>query len=212
MRQYPFVAYIPVVGYFLLQRRCTDCHQSINFRYPLVEVLTGALFGLVSWHYGSSLAGLEALLFVAAMITLTFIDFENHILPDVITIPLLWVGLLVNLGGTFTPLPNAVLGAVAGYSAFWFLYWLYKRLTGKEGMGYGDFKLLAAIGAWLGWQMLPLVILTSTILGTIVGISLIILGRHDRNIPIPFGPYLATAGIVAMLWGSTLNQYIPTFI
>ena len=197
---------IPVVSYLVLRGRCGHCSAPISRRYPLVELLTAALSGYVAWHFGYGLAAAGALCFVWAMIALTFIDLDTQLLPDDITLPLLWLGLLFNLGDTFTSLPEAVVGAMAGYLALWSIFWLFKLTTGKEGMGYGDFKLLAAIGAWLGWQTLPLTILLSSVVGAIVGISLIAFARHGRNTPIPFGPYLAAAGVIAMLWGDTINR------
>ena len=211
-RQVQALENIPILSYLLLKGRCKGCDKPISPRYPLVEALTGLLFGYAAWRYGLSLAAAGALLFIAAMIALTFIDFDTQLLPDDITLPLLWAGLLLNLGNTFTTLPNAVIGAAAGYLALWSVYWLFKLATGKEGMGYGDFKLLAAIGAWLGWQLLPLVILLSSVVGAVVGIALIMLARHGRNVPIPFGPYLATAGVIALFWGKWLNQtYLGLF-
>jgi leader peptidase (prepilin peptidase)/N-methyltransferase len=197
---------IPVISYLLLRGRCGGCGATISIRYPLVEVLTAVLFGLAAWKLGSGAAAVGAMLFLAAAVALTFIDFDTQLLPDDITLPLLWAGLLFNLFGVFTDLRSAVAGAVAGYLALWFVYWGFKLVTGKEGMGYGDFKLLAAIGAWLGWQMLPLTILLSSFVGAIVGIVLIVLARHGRNVPIPFGPYLAAAGVIALFWGKQLNQ------
>ncbi|CAG1016111.1 partial leader peptidase HopD, partial [Rhizobiaceae bacterium] len=141
-----------------------------------------------------------------ALLALTFIDFDTQLLPDDITLPLLWLGLLFNLSGMFTDVGSAVIGAIAGYLALWSVYWLFKLATGKEGMGYGDFKLLAAIGAWLGWKLLPLVILLSSLVGAVVGIALIVAARHGRNVPIPFGPYLAGGGLIALFWGQTLTQ------
>jgi leader peptidase (prepilin peptidase)/N-methyltransferase len=203
---------IPILSYLLLKGKCKGCGKAISLRYPLVEAVTGLLFGYAAWRYGATFAGAGALLFIAAMIALTFIDFDTQLLPDDITLPLLWAGLLLNLGGTFTTLSNAVTGAAAGYLALWSVYWLFKLATGKEGMGYGDFKLLAAIGAWLGWQMLPLVILLSSVVGALVGIVLIVLARHGRNVPIPFGPYLAAAGVIALFWGQWLNRtYLGLF-
>lgn len=197
---------IPILSYLLLKGRCRGCGQSISLRYPIIEALTGLLFGYAAWHFGATLAGVGALIFIAAIIALTFIDADTQLLPDDITLPLLWAGLLVNLANTYTTLPNAVLGAAAGYLALWSVFWLFKLATGKEGMGYGDFKLLAAIGAWLGWQLLPLVILLSSLVGAVVGIALIALAKHGRNVPIPFGPYLAAAGLIALFWGNTLNR------
>jgi leader peptidase (prepilin peptidase)/N-methyltransferase len=203
---------IPLLSYLLLKGRCKGCGKPISLRYPLVEAVTGLLFGLAAWRFGLSLAGAGAMLFVAAMVALTCIDFDTQLLPDDITLPLLWAGLLVNLSGTFTSLTSAVAGAAAGYLALWSVYWLFKLATGKEGMGYGDFKLLAAIGAWLGWQLLPLVILLSSLVGAVVGIALIVLARHGRNVPIPFGPYLAAAGVIALFWGNQINQaYLGAF-
>jgi leader peptidase (prepilin peptidase) / N-methyltransferase len=197
---------IPILSYLIQKGRCKGCGKGISSRYPLVEAFTGLLFGYAAWHFGFTLALGGALLFIAAMVTLTFIDFDTQLLPDDITLPLIWAGLLINLNGTFATLSNAVIGAAAGYLALWLVYWAFKLATGKEGMGYGDFKLLAAIGAWFGWQMLPLTILLSSFVGALVGIALIVLARHGRNVPIPFGPYLAAAGVIALFWGKTLNQ------
>jgi len=197
---------IPVISYLLLRGKCKGCGAHISARYPIVELVSGLLSGYAAWHFGFGLAALGALLFVWALLALTFIDFDTQMLPDDITLPLLWLGLLLNLAHTYTDLQGAVIGAVAGYLALWGVYWLFKLATGKEGMGYGDFKLLAAIGAWLGWQMLPLVILTSSLVGAVVGITLIVAARHGRNVPIPFGPYLAGGGLIALFWGQTLTQ------
>lgn len=203
---------IPLLSYFALQGRCRNCKHSISLRYPLVEALTAVLFAYSAWRFGYSLATLGVMGFSAAMIALTFIDFDTQLLPDDITLPLIWAGLLINLNGTFASLPHAVIGATAGYLALWSVYWLFKFATGKEGMGYGDFKLLAAIGAWLGWQALPLTILLSSLVGAFVGVSLIVLAKQGRNVPIPFGPYLATAGLIALFWGDTLNRtYLGLF-
>ena len=197
---------IPILSYLLLRGRCKGCGATISMRYPIVEALSALLSGYAAWHFGFGTAGLAALLFIWALLALTFIDFDTQLLPDAITQPLLWLGLLLNLDGTFTSLPNAVIGAVAGYLVLWSVYWLFKLATGKEGMGYGDFKLLAAIGAWLGWSLLPLTILLSSLVGAVVGIVLIIFARHGRNIPIPFGPYLAGGGLIALFWGEPLTQ------
>ena len=205
-RQVAALENIPILSYLLLQGRCKGCGKPIGLRYPLVEAVSGLLFGLAAWRFGPTLAAAGAMLLVAAMVALTCIDFDTQLLPDDLTLPLLWAGLLINLNGTFATLPNAVIGAAAGYLSLWLVYWLFKLATGKEGMGYGDFKLLAAIGAWLGWQLLPLVILLSSLVGAVVGIALIVLARHGRNVPIPFGPYLATAGVIALFWGEQINQ------
>ena len=200
---------IPVVSYVLLRGRCRHCGAGISKRYPIVEVITAALSGYAAWHFGYGLAALGGLLFIWTMMALTFIDLDTQLLPDDLTLPLLWLGLLFNLGDTFTDLPSAVIGAMAGYLALWSVYWLFKLATGKEGMGYGDFKLLAAIGAWLGWQILPLTILLSSLVGALVGMALIVFARHGRNVPIPFGPYLAAAGVIALFWGESLtNHYL----
>ena len=202
---------IPVLSFLFLRGRCRGCSQPISWRYPIVEALTGLLFGVVAWLLGPTLAAAGAMGFVAAMVALTFIDFDTQLLPDDITLPLLWAGLLLNISGTYTDLTSSVVGAVAGYLSLWTVYWLFKLATGKEGMGYGDFKLLAAIGAWLGWKMLPLTILLSSLVGALVGIALIVLAKRGRNVPIPFGPYLATAGIIALFWGKPLTQaYLGT--
>ncbi len=203
---------IPVASYLALGGKCSACKTPISPRYPMVEALSGMLSGYIAWRYGLSAAMFGALIFSWAMIALAFIDLDTFYLPDSITLPLLWLGLLVNTGAVFTDLHSAVIGAVAGYLALWTVFWGYKFATGKEGMGYGDFKLLAAIGAWLGWQMLPLSILLSSLLGAAVGIGLITLARHGRNVPIPFGPYLAIAGLVALFWGEPLTrQYLNLF-
>jgi len=197
---------IPVVSYLLLRGRCRGCHAAISLRYPLVELTSGVLSGYAAWHFGYGATAVAALLFIWFLLALTCIDFDTQLLPDDLTLPLLWLGLLVNLNGVFVDLASAVAGAMAGYLLLWGVYWLFKLLTGKEGMGYGDFKLLAAIGAWLGWQMLPLVILLSSLVGATVGILLILLARHGRNIPIPFGPYLAGGGLIALFWGNQITH------
>jgi leader peptidase (prepilin peptidase)/N-methyltransferase len=203
---------LPLLSYLVLKGCCKACGKPISPRYPLVEALTGLLFAYAAWRFGYSLATLGAMGFIAAMIALTFIDFDTQLLPDDITLPLLWAGLLVNLNGVFTSLAHAVIGAAAGYLVLWSVYWLFKLATGKEGMGYGDFKLLAAIGAWLGWQALPLTILLSSLVGAVVGVALIVLAKQGRNVPIPFGPYLATAGLIALFWGDALNRsYLGLF-
>jgi leader peptidase (prepilin peptidase)/N-methyltransferase len=197
---------IPLLSYLFLRGKCKACAAPISLRYPVVEAISGLLSAYAAWHFGFGLAGLAAIIFVWAMIALTFIDFDTQLLPDDITLPLLWLGLLLNLNGAYTTLQNAVIGAVVGYLTLWSVYWLFRLATGKEGMGYGDFKLLATIGAWLGWTLLPLVILLSSVVGAVVGISLIIFTKHGRNIPIPFGPYLAGGGLIALFWGQSLTQ------
>ncbi|HWH47553.1 MAG TPA: A24 family peptidase [Burkholderiales bacterium] len=203
---------IPILSYLFLRARCSACKAPISVRYPIVEALSGVLSGYIGWRYGLTLATVGALFLVWSLIALTVIDIDTQLLPDDITLPLIWLGLLMNLNGTFVPLQGAVIGAVAGYLSLWAVYWLFKLATGKEGMGYGDFKLLAAIGAWLGWKMLPVVILLSSLVGAIVGISLIIFARHGRNTPIPFGPYIAAAGLIALFWGESINRtYLQLF-
>lgn len=203
---------IPLLSWAWLKGKCSACGTRISWRYPLVESLTGVAFAYCAVRFGFTLAGIGAAVFVTVLIALCFIDFDTQLLPDSLTLPLLWLGLLVNIPGTFTDLASAVIGAVAGYLALWSIYWLFKLIAKKEGMGYGDFKLLAAIGAWTGWKMLPLVILASSVIGAIVGILLIVLARHGRDVPIPFGPYLAGAGIVALFWGAPLTHtYLRIF-
>lgn len=197
---------IPILSYLALRGKCRQCGSAISLRYPIVEAASGILSAYAAWHFGFGLAAVAAILFLWAMIALTFIDFDTQLLPDDITLPLLWLGIIFNLNGTFTSLSNSIIGAIAGYLVLWSVYWLFKLVTGKEGMGYGDFKLLAAIGAWLGWSMLPLVIMLSSVVGAVVGIILIIAANHGRNIPIPFGPYLAGGGLIALFWGPQLTQ------
>lgn len=197
---------IPVVSYLFLRGRCAVCRTKISIRYPVVEILCGILSAAVAWHFGVGFAALGALLLTWALVALTFIDFDHQLLPDSITLPFLWLGLAFNLFATYTDSASSLIGAMAGYGALWSVYHVFKLLTGKEGMGYGDFKLLAMLGAWMGWQALPAVILISSLVGAIVGIALILLRGHDRNIPIPFGPYIATAGWITLLWGSELTD------
>jgi leader peptidase (prepilin peptidase)/N-methyltransferase len=197
---------IPLLSFIWLRGRCAHCHHPISWRYPVIEALTGALSAFVAWRYGVTFTTAAALVFCWSLLVLSFIDLDMQLLPDNITLPLVWAGIAVNLGGTFTDLHSAVLGAIAGYLALWSVYWLFKLATGKEGMGYGDFKLLSAIGAWLGWQMLPLVILLSSLIGALAGIALIVFGRHGRSVPIPFGPYLACAGLIALFWGPAIME------
>jgi leader peptidase (prepilin peptidase)/N-methyltransferase len=195
---------IPVLSYLWLRGRCSACAAAIPVRYPLVELAAGLLAGAVAWQFGFTGQAVVTLVLVWALIALAVIDLDTQLLPDDITLPLLWLGLLVNVWGTFVPLDEAVIGAAVGYLALWSVYHLFRLLTGKEGMGYGDFKLLAALGAWLGWTLLPLVILASSLIGALIGIAMIVLAGHDRARPIPFGPYLVLAGLVALFWGRPL--------
>ncbi|MDA8329580.1 MAG: A24 family peptidase [Betaproteobacteria bacterium] len=199
---------IPVISYMLLRGRCAGCAGHISLRYPIIELLSSALSVSAALLLTDHAQALVALPFIWAMIALTFIDLDTQLLPDAITLPLLWLGLLLNLNGTFVPLSTAVGGAMAGYLSLWSVYWLFKLITGKEGMGHGDFKLLAAIGAWLGWSILPLVILLSSAVGAITGLLLIVVGGHRRSIPIPFGPYLAGGALIALIWGKPLSIWL----
>ena len=197
---------IPVLSWLMLRGKCSSCHTKISPRYPVVELLTGLLSLAVVWQFGATWQAVGGLVFVWALIALAFIDFDTNLLPDSLTLPLLWLGLIFNLASTYTTLPEAVIGAIAGYLVLWSIYWLFKLATGKEGMGYGDFKLLAAIGAWLGWELLPVTLLLSSVVGALVGIAMIVLIKHDRRVPIPFGPYLAGGGLVALFFGDQLTR------
>ena len=198
---------IPIISWLVLGGKCKGCKTSISARYPLVEALTGALIGAVAYKFGYSYAALFAFIFVFALVALTFIDFDTQLLPDDITLPLLWIGLIFNFNNGFTDLKSAVLGAILGYLILWSVYWLFKLATGKEGMGYGDFKLLAAIGAWFGWQLLPAVILLSSVLGAVIGIGMILFRGKSGGTAIPFGPFLALGGIAALFFGQQLASF-----
>lgn len=204
---------IPVISYAFLGGKCSNCKTTISIRYPIIELATGILSIVAVAYFGVSWNGLAALLFTWSLIALTMIDLDTYLLPDDITLPLLWLGLIINSFGMFTDLPSALWGAVAGYLSLWMVYQLFKLVTGKEGMGFGDFKLLAALGAWMGWQMLPQIILLSSLVGAVIGITMIVVRGRDKNIPIPFGPYLAIAGWIAFIWGDTINQtYLKLFV
>jgi leader peptidase (prepilin peptidase) / N-methyltransferase len=198
---------IPIISYLILGGKCKGCKAKISMRYPLVEAITGALIGAVAYKYGYTQSALFAFVFVFALVALTFIDFDTQLLPDDITLPLLWLGLLFNFNGGFTDLKSAVLGAVFGYLILWSVYWLFKLVTGKEGMGYGDFKLLGAIGAWFGWQLLPAVILLSSVVGAAIGIGMIMFKGKNGGTAIPFGPFLALGGIAALFFGQQLASF-----
>lgn len=203
---------IPVISYVLLGGKCKACRMPISPRYPIIEASSGVLCALAATYFGFGMHTLGALLLIWLLLTLTAIDFDTMLLPDDLTLPLLWIGLLLNLFATFTDLHSAVIGAIVGYLALWSVYWLFKLTTGKEGMGYGDFKLLAALGAWFGWQMLPLILVLSSMVGATIGIGLMIFFRHGRNTPIPFGPYLAGGGLIALFWGEALTRQYLHFI
>lgn len=195
---------VPLLSWLLQRGKCTACGAAIPARYPVVEVATAVLSALATWRFGATAEGLGALLLTCFLIALACIDFDTQLLPDNMTLPLLWIGLAFNLSGVFAPLSEAVIGAMAGYLSLWSIYWLFRLATGKEGMGYGDFKLLAALGAWFGWTALPAVILLASVVGAAIGIVLIVAARHGREVPIPFGPYLAGAGLLALYFRGPL--------
>jgi leader peptidase (prepilin peptidase)/N-methyltransferase len=197
---------IPILSYVLLKGRCSECKQKISLRYPAIELATALLSIAVAWHFGASWQTVFALPLTWALIALSMIDYDHKLLPDNIVLPFLWLGILININGVFTDLQSAVIGAIAGYLSLWSIFWLFKIITGKEGMGYGDFKLLALFGAWFGWQYLLQIVLLSSLVGAVLGICLVLIFGRDRSIPIPFGPYLATAGWISMLWGEEINQ------
>jgi len=198
---------IPVLSYIFLRGRCAECRTRISIRYPLIEIFTAMMSGFVAWHFGYGWMLLAALVFVWALIALAAIDIDTQLLPDDITLPLMWLGILFNMhAGGFVDLQSAVIGAVAGYMSLWIIYWVFKLITGKEGMGYGDFKLLAAIGAWLGWSVLPLVILLSSLVGAVVGVGLVIAAKLNKSVMIPFGPYLAGGALIALFWGREITH------
>jgi len=199
---------IPIVSWIALGGRCAKCKAPISPRYPLVELLGGLLAACAIWRFGVTPQGLAACVLLWSLLALTMIDFDTQLLPDNITLPLLWAGLIVNLWGVFTSLPSAVIGAIAGYLSLWTIYWLFKLIRGKEGMGYGDFKLLAGLGAWLGWQVLPVIVLLSSVVGALIGIGLIVFKGRDHNIPLAFGPYLAIAGALALFFGPVLVRLV----
>jgi len=196
---------IPVLSYLALGGKCSQCKTAISARYPLIEAFTGLLSGLVAWQFGLDWSCLGALLLTWSLIALSFIDIDHQLLPDSITLPLMWLGIIFSFFAVYTDLNSSIIGAIAGYLSLWLVYQGFKLVTGKEGMGYGDFKLLAALGAWLGWALLPTIVLLSSLVGAIIGISLIVFRKHQRDIPIPFGPYLAAAGWIALMWGQQIN-------
>ncbi len=203
---------IPVFSWLLQGGQCRHCQAPISSRYPVIETVTAIITALVVQQSGFNWLTIAMLFLAWSLIALTMIDFDHQLLPDDITLPLLWLGLTVNSFGLITTLQDAVCGAIAGYGILWSVFWLFKLATGKEGMGYGDFKLLAALGAWMGWQALPIIILLSSLVGAVVGLSLIVIKGRDKNIPIPFGPYLATAGFLALLWGNEITRFYYSLI
>jgi len=203
---------IPLVSWLIQKGRCKHCDCKIPARYPSIEMLTGLMSLAVAWVLPFGWPVFFSLIFTWVLISLTFIDFDTMLLPDQLTLPLLWLGLLVNMSGTFTNLQDAVLGAVFGYLTLWSIYWGFKLLTGKEGMGYGDFKLLGALGAWFGWQALPLIILLSSFAGAIIGIAIIASSKDKKSRPIPFGPYLAIAGWAYLVYGVELTELYYSFV
>lgn len=197
---------IPVISWLMLKGKCAGCDAPISARYPIVEVVTGLLTGFIAYQYGFGWPAAGLILLTWCLISLTMIDYDTQLLPDQITLPLVWLGLIANYFGLYTSLENALWGAIAGYMSLWSVYWAFKLITGKEGMGFGDFKLLAALGAWMGWQAIPLIILLSSAVGAVIGITMIMAFGRDKNIQIPFGPYLAIAGWIAFLWGDQITQ------
>ena len=211
---------IPVLSYILLGGRCANCQESISVRYPLIEFFTAALAAVCAWHFGFGWEAVMAIGLTCAPVAISMIDVDHQLIPDSIAYPLLWVGLTMSLfhplGGAdtlFIAPRDAIVGTLAGYLSLWSVYQLFKLVTGKEGMGYGDFKLLAALGAWLGWQALPTIILMSAVVGAVIGITMIVFRGRDRQLPIPFGPYLAAAGWITMLYGEAIEQaYLDLFM
>lgn len=206
--QTPIKAYdnIPLISFCLLAGKCRDCQAAISVRYPLIELFTGLCSALIAWRFGLSIAMLFGLLLTWSLIAQSVIDIEHQLLADSISLPMLWLGLLLSIFSIYTNSHDSIIGAIGGYLSLWSVYQLFKLATGKDGMGYGDFKLLALLGAWLGWQYLPLIILLSSLVGAMIGVSMVLLKNHKFSQPIPFGPYLAGAGWVALMWGTELNQ------
>lgn len=197
---------IPLLSWLFLRGKCSGCKQAISVRYPLVELACGVLSGVIAWQFGVSWEALAMLVLTWGLLAMSLIDADQQILPDALVLPLLWLGLILNSFGLFTSLPDALWGAVIGYMSLWSIFWLFKLVTGKEGMGYGDFKLLALLGAWGGWQVLPLTILLSSVVGAVLGVIILRLQRNSYSNPIPFGPYLAVAGWIALIWGDAITS------
>ena len=205
------LANIPLLSWLALGGKCAHCKQPISARYPLIELVTGLLSAAVAWHFGFGWPGAGGLLLTWSLICLTMIDYDHQLLPDSITLPFLWLGLFVSLFSLYVDSNTSIVGALAGYLSLWTVYKAFKLLTGKEGMGYGDFKLLAMLGAWMGWQAIPVIVLLSSLVGAVVGLSLVALRKHERGNPIPFGPYLAAAGWISLLWGDKIIESYLTF-
>lgn len=210
---HPIRAYqnIPIISYLLLKGRCGDCKKSISIRYPIVELLTGVCSGIIAYHFGFTIDTLFALILSWSLIALSGIDIDHQLLPDAITLPILWLGLFLSLFDIFTNSHASIIGAVLGYLSLWTVFQLFKLITGKEGMGYGDFKLLALLGAWVGWQYVLTIVLLSSLVGAVIGIAMMMLVKHGLNVPIPFGPYLAAAGWLSFIWGNDVNQFYFNF-
>ncbi len=201
---------IPIISFLVLRGKCADCHQPISWRYPIIELVSALLALTIALRFGVGMEAVGGYLLVWTLLALAVIDYDTQMLPDSVTLPLLWIGILFSLADTYTDLQSSAIGAIAGYLFLWLIYQGFKLLTGKEGMGYGDFKLFAALGAWLGWQQLPLIILSASIVGAVIGIGLILVAGRDRQLPIPFGPFLCAAGIISLLWGDKLtSKYLP---
>lgn len=196
---------IPVISFLMLKGKCAACDNPISLRYPIIEAFTGILSAIVAWHFGYCIEMLFALILTWSLLALSFIDIDHQLLPDTIVLPMLWLGLFLSLFSIYTDTHSSIIGAIAGYLSLWIVFQLFKLITGKEGMGFGDFKLLSLFGAWLGWQYLTLIILLSSLVGAVIGICMIVFAQKDRNKPIPFGPYLAAAGWIALLWGDQVN-------
>ena len=197
---------IPVISYIFLRGRCASCNKAISIRYPLIEALTAISSAFIAYHFGDTVQTLFALPLTWSLIALCFIDIDHQLLPDSITLPLLWLGLFLSIFGIYTDPQASIIGAISGYGILWTVYQLFKLVTGKEGMGYGDFKLLAALGAWCGWAAMPLIILLSSLAGAVIGISLMVFAKRGRDVPMPFGPFLVIAGLIALPFGHHLNQ------
>jgi len=203
---------IPVISWLMLRGKCANCKTAISARYPIIELVTMLASLIVAWQFGPSIQAVVGIVVTWMLIAMSMIDFDHQLLPDSLTLPMMWIGLLASLVPVFTDVRTAVIGAAVGYMILWSVYQLFKLITGKEGMGFGDFKLLAAFGALLGWQLVPMIILLSSAVGAVVGLSLIVIKGRDKNIPIPFGPYLAAAGWLAMLWGKPLAEWYYSFL